>query len=83
MAATQIDLGSWSQRAQCGCHWMAMTLNAAYSRGTGSKIQLGELSCTSATSGPAPKLQWDPLVYKGKMENYSKKLVIKALETAT
>lgn len=82
MATTKIDLGSWSQRTQSGCHWMVTRLNAACSCGSGSAVQLllGELSYTSGTSGPAPKLQWDPLVYRGKMENDSQKLVIKALE---
>lgn len=85
MATTKIDLGIWSQRTQCGCHQMAMRLNTACSRGSGStvQLQLGELSHTSGTSGPAPKLQWHPLVYKGKMENASQKLTIKALETTT
>lgn len=64
---------------------MVMRLNAACSCGSGSAVQLllGELSYTSGTNGSAPKLQWDPLVYEGKMENDLQKLLMKALETTT
>lgn len=83
METTKIDLGSWNQRTQCGCHQMAMRLSAACSRGSGSTVQLplGEYCHTPGTNGLVPKLQGDPLASKRKMENDLQKLVINASET--